>query len=514
MQEDDFDEEPADIGGDSKDEIATNPARCQPPSSVGTHEQPAHYFTLDLGAISQLMDSAPTFGGRGLHEKNSVTEFQVGQSFHSKEEVVLTVKDYSIRRGVEYRVMESDHFKYHGRCNEFGKGCTWMIRISLRARKGTWEVRRYNGPHTCLATSISSDHRQLDYHVICAKIFSLVRANAAVSIKVLQEATEGTYGFKPSYRKMWLVKQKAVAQIYGDWEESYAELPRWILDRYNGIKAALENPNSGWLPPLAYQAFCIRHVATNFALSFKGTDAKRLLVNTAYAKTEEDFHYWFDIMRTENPAMCDWANRIEYDKWTQHQDGGRRFGPMTTNISECVNSILKGTQNLPVTALVKSTDGRLAELFVICGQTAEAQLASGAKFCKHQSEYTVAETTPTRGFSLGTYRVSLQHCTCDCGYFQALHYPCCHAIACCAQSRLDWSIYVDEVYTMQKVFRVYQMGFVTPIPEGLWPPYDGPTVIPDPSLRHCHDGRSRSTRIRNNMDEADPNRPKRCGLCR
>ncbi|XP_025674919.1 uncharacterized protein [Arachis hypogaea] len=59
-----------------------------------------------------------------------------------------------------------------------------------------------------------------------------------------------------------------------------------ISDRHNGIKAALEAPNSGWLPPHAYRAFCIRHVAANFALSFKGTDAKRLLVNDAYAKTE------------------------------------------------------------------------------------------------------------------------------------------------------------------------------------------------------------------------------------
>ncbi|XP_016195164.1 uncharacterized protein LOC107636153 [Arachis ipaensis] len=118
-----------------------------------------------------------------------------------KEEAVLSIKDYSIRRGVEYRVIESDHLKYHGRCKEFGKGCTWMIRITLRQQKSTWEVRRYNGPYTCLATSISSDHRQLDYHVICAKIFPLVRANAAISIKVLQEATEATYGFRPSYRK-------------------------------------------------------------------------------------------------------------------------------------------------------------------------------------------------------------------------------------------------------------------------------------------------------------------------
>ncbi|XP_016195759.1 uncharacterized protein LOC107636785 [Arachis ipaensis] len=104
-----------------------------------------------------------------------------------------------------------------------------MIRIALRQRKSSWEVRKYNKPHTCLATSISSDHRQLNYHVICARIFPLVRADVSVTIKVLQEATESTYGFRPSYRKVWMAKPKAVAQIYEDQEESYGELSHWIL---------------------------------------------------------------------------------------------------------------------------------------------------------------------------------------------------------------------------------------------------------------------------------------------
>ncbi|XP_057760021.1 uncharacterized protein LOC130980346 [Arachis stenosperma] len=120
-----------------------------------------------------------------------------------------------------------------------------------------------------------------------------------------------------------------------------------ISDRHNGIKAALEAPDGGWLLPNAYRAFCIRHVAAKFALSFKGKDARRFLVNAAYAKTEVEFDYWFDILRSEDPAMCDWANRINYAQWTQHRDEGRRFGYMTTNISECVNSILKDVRNLP-----------------------------------------------------------------------------------------------------------------------------------------------------------------------
>ncbi|XP_057760659.1 uncharacterized protein LOC130981038 [Arachis stenosperma] len=249
----------------------------------------------------------------------------------------MSVKDYSIRHGVQYRVMESDHLKYVGRCKEFGNGCTWMIRVALRQRKRNWEVRR---------------------------------ADAAVTIKVLQEATESTYRFKPSYRKVWKIKQKAVAQIYGDREESYVELPRWIFGMqatmdgtvallktswvhvggevdesteyfhrlfwtfppcieafkhckplvsidgmhlhgkyggtlllaitqdgnsnilpvaHNGIKAALEALDSGWKPPHAYCVYCIRHVAANFALNFKSQDARRMLVNAEYAKTEVAF---------------------------------------------------------------------------------------------------------------------------------------------------------------------------------------------------------------------------------
>ncbi|XP_057717684.1 uncharacterized protein LOC130932381 [Arachis stenosperma] len=509
-----------------------------------------------------VLGHAVGFGARDAEGTAGLTEFQVGQQFQDKDEALLSVKTYSIRRGVQYKVVESDHRRYVGKCSEFGNGCTWLIRLSLRKRKGIWEVKRYNGPHTCLATSISSDHRSLDYHVISAFIMPMVRADASVSIKVLLNATAAHFGFRPTYRRVWMAKQKSIALIYGDWDESYNDLPRWVLgvqltmpgsvavlktspvrvggqvdksqayfhrlfwtfppcieafrhckplisidgthlygkyggtlliaiaqdgnsnilpvafalvegenaeswtfflshlrqhvtpqpgllvisDRHNGIKAALEAPDGGWLPLSAYRAFCIRHVAANFALTFKGKDARRLLVNAAYAKTEVEFDYWFDILRSEDPAMCEWANRIDYSLWTQHRDEGRRFGHMTTNISECVNSILKGVRNLP------------GESNIWCFTV--------TLYDWDNSEFTVAETTPTGSFSLGTYRVSLASRTCDCGYFQALHFPCQHELACCAYSRVTWTSYVHSVYQISSVFSVYRMGFTPPIPEG------------------------------------------------
>ncbi|XP_057734068.1 uncharacterized protein LOC130949336 [Arachis stenosperma] len=375
------------IADDSADDIgASEPANAGGGSSSGTQQYPPHFSSLDLDTMRQPGVPCEVAG-----------EMQKGQL---------------------YKVVESDYRRYVGKCSEFGNGCTWLIRLSLRQRKGIWEVKRYNGTHTCLASSISSDHRSLDYHVISAFIMPMVRADASVSIKVLLNATASHYGFRPTYRRVWMAKQKAVALIYGDWDESYNELPRWVLgvqvtmpgsiavlrtspvrvggqldeskayfhrlfwtfppcikafrhckplvsidgthlygkyggtllvaiaqdgnsnilpvafalvegenaeswsfflshlrqhvtpqlgllvisDRHNGIKATLEAPDGGWLPPAAYRAFCIRHVAANFALTFKRKEARRLLVNAAYAKTEVEFHYWFDILRSEDPA--------------------------------------------------------------------------------------------------------------------------------------------------------------------------------------------------------------------
>ncbi|RYR40172.1 hypothetical protein Ahy_A09g045869 [Arachis hypogaea] len=116
-------------------------------------------------------------------------KFEVGQRFETKDEAILKIKSYNIRHGVECKVFESDQLKYNGKCVQFGSGCHWLIR-----RKGYWKVRKYNGPHTCLAAEISTDHRQLDYHVICASILSLVMADASVSVKVLQNTVSSKFG--------------------------------------------------------------------------------------------------------------------------------------------------------------------------------------------------------------------------------------------------------------------------------------------------------------------------------
>ena len=58
--------------------------------------------------------------------------------------------------------------------------------------------------------------------------------------------------------------------------------------------------------------------------------------------------------RQTNPEIQRWIDSIPKKKWSQAYDvGGRRYGHMTTNLSEAVYKVLKGARNMPITALVK-----------------------------------------------------------------------------------------------------------------------------------------------------------------
>ncbi|XP_072056271.1 uncharacterized protein [Arachis hypogaea] len=76
---------------------------------------------------------------------------------------------------------------------------------------------------------MGQDHRWLDSKVITQHIFTMVKADPTISIRALQRGVENHFGYKASYRKVWLAKQRVIARIYGGWEESYNELSHWLF---------------------------------------------------------------------------------------------------------------------------------------------------------------------------------------------------------------------------------------------------------------------------------------------
>ncbi|XP_027368339.1 uncharacterized protein LOC113874303 [Abrus precatorius] len=56
----------------------------------------------------------------------------------------------------------------------------------------------------------------------------MVKEEPSVPVSLIQEGISGQFGYSVSYKKAWKAKQKAIVTIFGDWDESYATLPRWL----------------------------------------------------------------------------------------------------------------------------------------------------------------------------------------------------------------------------------------------------------------------------------------------
>ncbi|RYQ88650.1 hypothetical protein Ahy_B09g095721 isoform C [Arachis hypogaea] len=155
-------------------------------------------------------------------------EFAIGMEFSSREAVIKAVKEYTIRRSVDYRVYESEPLTFYAKCTQYGSGCDWVIRVSLISRKYCWVIRRYNGSHTCTRATISQDHSKLDSITIAEAIKPLVEADPSLKVKSVIAEVQSKFNYTVSYQKAWLAKQRAVEKIFGGWKASYEALPIWF----------------------------------------------------------------------------------------------------------------------------------------------------------------------------------------------------------------------------------------------------------------------------------------------
>ncbi|XP_016192494.1 uncharacterized protein LOC107633375 [Arachis ipaensis] len=192
----------------------TNALTSQHPS-----REPSFIHALDLDAMN-----APEFS----EFVNADGEFIIGMEFSSRETVIAAIKDYTIRWGVNYRVCESEPTTFYAKCIQYRTNCDRLIRTSPIKRKFCWVIRRYNGSHTCTRTTISQDHVKLNSDIIAEVITPLVKVDPSLKVKSVIVEVQLKFNYTISYRKTWLVKHKAIANIFGGWEASYQALPSWF----------------------------------------------------------------------------------------------------------------------------------------------------------------------------------------------------------------------------------------------------------------------------------------------
>ncbi|RYR49864.1 hypothetical protein Ahy_A07g036386 [Arachis hypogaea] len=86
--------------------------------------------------VSQPMNIPPFMRVADLEDE----EFRTEMDYSSRKSVVAAIRSYTISRGVDYNVYESEPQTFYAKCKTYGRECEWLIRASLIRKKA---VGRY-----------------------------------------------------------------------------------------------------------------------------------------------------------------------------------------------------------------------------------------------------------------------------------------------------------------------------------------------------------------------------------
>ena len=100
-------------------------------------------------------------------------------------------------------------------------------------------INKNTGPHTCVNPYLNRDHHQLDLKLVATHIKALIKAQLTLTTTVIQESVMEKWGYQISYKKALDGNNKAIRHLFGDFSQSYTELPHLFL--------AIEQSNLGFV---------------------------------------------------------------------------------------------------------------------------------------------------------------------------------------------------------------------------------------------------------------------------
>ncbi|PHU01384.1 hypothetical protein BC332_31171 [Capsicum chinense] len=341
-----------------------------------------------------------------------------------------------------------------------------------------------------------------------------------------------------TYRKAWLGRQRAFKLVYGDFQKSFSDLPKFFatFQHFNHgtvVEWKHEESMSSLEEPQAFHRFCVRHLKSNFQSYFSNRNLSDLMWNAASAYQVRKFETLMWEIREENEETYEYLMQFLLDKWTTSHDDGKRWGVLTTNLSESFNSLLKKARGLPVTVMVRLTLEKIVERYTRKSQTAyqlveQEELWTSSFKVKWEKNYDSSKRHFVFYWNISTgvydvrsiqvygtggnpHRVSLNDKNCDCGKWANLHFPCSHVMKITERMRGLARNFVSEHSTTENYVATYSGSFLPVGYEAYWP---SPSFIMRSNEFYRLPNRQRTTRVPNEMDREPAIYRRACGLCK
>ncbi|KAK4398276.1 hypothetical protein Sango_1303100 [Sesamum angolense] len=286
-------------------------------------------------------------------------------------------------------------------------------------------------------------------------------------------------------------------ETYPSWKWFLQQLSRHVIRGRRGmcliyyrhaglIKAVREGPD--FVSPHGVHRYCLRHVCSNFNNTIKNVVLKDLCWQAGSEYQLRKFNRIMDEIKKQDVKAFAYLDAINKEKWTASHDGGWRCGILTTNMSECINGVLKGARRLPVSALVEITLERTVHYFHVRAMKGQKMLQNNQLWTDFACKMFISWQQKAVEHTVTKYSHAQQSAS------VVTRRQVCGAYNISAASM------VKDYYDVMAYNNTYSKHFEAVQSEDYW---DDPNfqLVHDPTIRTVtRPGRNQTTRIHNEMD--------------
>ena len=287
-----------------------------------------------------------------------------------------------------------------------------------------------------------------------------------------------------------------------------------LSDREKGIDAAVTR-----LFPQASHSYCVYHIQKNVKVNFH-TSLGGLLFTAARAESDRVFNDVIEEIKRMHARAGEFVSQIKKEKWARAFFPSRRFGHVTSNISESMNWWLEKARHLEPVGLFSVYIRKLNGIFERRRQRYQSMLphelppnvsktlakaierGRTLRLVKHTSSVYEVERQEHLPFRV----VDLDARTCTRGFPQEHGIPCRHVCRVLMQEKVHPKHFVIPERRVEALKATY-LGVTYPVDTSLLQ-NDG-LKAPTQTKRR---GRPKKLRIHSSAEKA-PRGTVRCGRC-
>ncbi|GMN25595.1 hypothetical protein TIFTF001_000989 [Ficus carica] len=387
-------------------------------------------------------------------------ELSVGQEFPDVKSCRRALRDTAIALHFEMQTIKSDKTRFTAKCAS--EACPWRIHAAKLPGVPTFTIRTIHESHTCGGIS-HLGHQQASVQWVATSVEQRLKENPNYKPKEILEEIHRVHGITLSYKQAWRGKERIMAAMRGSFEE--------------GMKCIVDGVEANF--PTAFHGFCMRHLSDSFRKEFNNTILVNLLWEAAHALTVIEFEAKILEIEEISQDAAYWIRRIPPRLWATAYFEGTRFGHLTANIVESLNTWILEASGLPIIQMMECIRRQLMTWFnerretsmqwtSILVPTAERRVAEALERARTYQVLRANEAEFEVISHEGTNIVDIRNRCCLCRGWQLYGLPCAHAVAALLSCRQNVHRFTESCFTVATYRKTYSQT-IHPIPDkSLW----------------------------------------------